>query len=64
MCDINAFVRDGDTETPVLENVDVVTSENGEIRLLNIFGEERSFRGRMIYYNNSEKKMVFAPAGT
>jgi predicted RNA-binding protein len=59
MCDINAFVREGDVETPILENVDVVTTEGDQVRLLNIFGEERTLAGRMVYYNNSEKKMVF-----
>jgi predicted RNA-binding protein len=60
MCDINAFVKEGDGETRILENVDLVTTEGEDVRLQNIFGEERRFKGRMIYYNNSEKKMVFA----
>jgi predicted RNA-binding protein len=62
MCDINAFVKEGDGETRILENVDLVTTEGEDVRLQNIFGEERRFKGRMIYYNNSEKKMVFTPA--
>lgn len=59
MCDIHAFVRNGDVETPVLENVDQVTADGDEFRLMNIFGEERTVKGRLVYYNNSEKKMVF-----
>ena len=62
MCDINAFVKERHGETRILENVDVVTTDGEDVRLQNIFGEERRFKGRMIYYNNSEKKMVFTPA--
>lgn len=61
MCDINAFLREGEGETPILENVDEVTTQGEDIQLRNIFGEERNFKGRMIYYNNSEKKIVFSP---
>ena len=61
MCDINAFLREGEGETPILENVDEVTTQGEDIQLRNIFGEERNFKGRMIYYNNSEKKMVCSP---
>ncbi len=62
MCDINAFVKEGNDETRILENVDLVTTDGEDVRLQNIFGEERRFKGRMVYYNNSEKKMVFTPA--
>ncbi|GBC60291.1 RNA-binding protein [Desulfonema ishimotonii] len=62
MCDINVYLMKSDREELVLENVDQVTTEGKAIRLLNIFGEERTFSGKMIYYNNSEKKMIFEAA--
>ncbi len=62
MCDISAFMMENGREVKLLENVDLVEAENGAIRLLNIFGEEKRFAGRLLAFNNSEKKMVFAAA--
>ena len=41
MCEANAFIiRDGQEEM-LLESVDIVEQENGNIRLVNIFGEQK-----------------------
>ncbi|MDM8536693.1 CooT family nickel-binding protein [Desulfobacterales bacterium HSG17] len=61
MCDINAYIVNNGKEEIILENVDQVVSKDHEINLTNIFGEERTFKADLIYYNNSEKKMVFEP---
>jgi len=61
MCDINAYIMNNGKEEIILENVDQVKSKNHEISLTNIFGEERTLKADLIYYNNSEKKMVFEP---
>jgi predicted RNA-binding protein len=62
MCDINAFILKNGEEVKVMENVDVVTSGSDAFRLQNIFGEETLIEGRMVSFNNSDKKMVFEPA--
>jgi len=62
MCDINAFILKNGEEVKVMENVDVVTSGDGAFRLQNLFGEEMTVEGRMVAFNNSDKKMVFEPA--
>ncbi len=62
MCDINAFVIEDGREVKILENVDVVDQKGDAVRLLNIFGEERTVQGRMVSFNNTEKKMVFETA--
>ncbi|QTA81367.1 Putative RNA-binding domain-containing protein [Desulfonema limicola] len=59
MCDINVYVSSNGKEEIVLENVEQVKSKNHEISLINIFGEQRTFKADFIYYSNSEKKMVF-----
>lgn len=59
MCDINVFVVKNGVEEIVLENVDIIESADGGMRLVNIFGEERTIDARLIHYNNSEKRMVF-----
>ena len=41
MCEASAFiVKDGQEEL-VLESVDVLEQENGTVRLVNIFGEQK-----------------------
>lgn len=41
MCEASAFIlRDGQEEL-VLESVDTLEQENGNIRLVNIFGEQK-----------------------
>ncbi len=61
MCDINAYILKHGEEVKVMENVDVVRSEANAFQLQNIFGEETLVQGRMVAFNNSEKKMVFEP---
>ena len=59
MCDINVFVVKDGVEEKVLENVDLVETITGGVRLVNIFGEEKTINAKMVSYNNSEKRMVF-----
>lgn len=59
MCDINVFVVKDGVEEKVLENVDLVERVADSVRLVNIFGEERTIHGTMVSYNNSDKRMVF-----
>ena len=61
MCDINVFVLKNGTEEKVLENVDLIEEVAGGLRLVNIFGEERTLRARMVLFDNSEKRMLFQP---
>jgi predicted RNA-binding protein len=61
MCDVSVFVvRDG-VEEKVLDNVDLIEESSDGMRLVNIFGEERTLKARMVNYNNSAKRMVFQP---
>lgn len=61
MCDINVFVVKNGSEEKIMENVDIIKAVPGGVQLVNIFGEERIISARLTYYNNSEKRMVFAP---
>jgi predicted RNA-binding protein len=61
MCDINVFVLKNGTEEKVLENVDLIEEVGGGLRLVNIFGEERTLKARMVRFDNSEKRMLFQP---
>jgi predicted RNA-binding protein len=61
MCDINVFIEKNGTEEKVLENVDLIEEVSDGMRLVNIFGEERTLKAKMVRYDNSEKRMVFQP---
>ena len=45
----------------MLENVDIVELNNGEVRLENIFGEQRIVKARFKLYSNTQRKIVFEP---
>jgi len=59
MCDINAYILKNGQEEKVMENVDRVEQVGDKMRLANIFGEIKSLKANITYYDNSEKKMVF-----
>ena len=61
MCDINVFIVNDGVEEKVLENVDLIEEIAGGVHLVNIFGEERTIKAKMVLFNNSEKRMVFQP---
>ena len=60
MCDVTAYLVSHGAEEIILENVEIVEETADGIRLVNIFGEERSLQAKMIRYSNSDKKMVFS----
>jgi predicted RNA-binding protein len=58
MCEAHAFLLQDNTEEMVLENVDEVYVEGQEIRLINIFGEQKRLRARIKSYNSTQRKIV------
>ena len=44
-----------------MESVDVVELEGDEVKLVNIFGEQKTLKAILKRYNNSEGKIVFEP---
>ena len=62
MCEAHAFIIKDGKEEKVLENVDLVELDGDEVRLINIFGEQRILKAKLRLYNNSEGKILFEPA--
>lgn len=60
MCDVTAYLLFNGAEEKILDNVDVVEEISDGIRLINIFGEEKSLNAKMVRYDNSAKKMLLA----
>ena len=60
MCEANAYVIEDDTEQLILESVDLLEPcENGEYRLVNIFGEQRIVPHRLLRMNLVDHKILF-----
>jgi predicted RNA-binding protein len=58
MCEANAFLLKDGQEEMILDNVDEVEVEGDQIRLVNIFGEQRTLKARIMGYNNREGKVL------
>lgn len=58
MCEAHAYVLADGKEEKLLENVDELDVAGDEIRLVNIFGEQKIIRARIKSYNNAERKIL------
>ena len=58
MCEAHAYVLENGKERMVLESVDRVELEDGDVKLISIFGEQKILRARLKSYNSSEGKIL------
>ena len=58
MCEANAFLLKEGIESQVMENVDQLDVEGDEIRLINIFGEQKKIKARIVSYNSSDSRIL------
>jgi predicted RNA-binding protein len=61
MCEAHAFMLQEGKEEKVLENVDEVYVEGEEVRMINIFGEQKILKAKIKSYNNSQGRIVLEP---
>ena len=61
MCDLKAYVRNNDREELVLESVNLIRSEGGEVFLRNLFGEEKRVRGEVREVSLAKNRVVLEP---
>jgi predicted RNA-binding protein len=61
MCEAHAFMLEDGKEKLVLEHVDLVEFVGDQAKLVNIFGEQKTIKGKLKTYNNTERKIVFEP---
>lgn len=47
MCEASAYIIKDGKEELILESVDVLESEDGEITMVNIFGEQKRIKARI-----------------
>jgi len=61
MCEAPAFILQDEREVKLLESVDELEVEGDEIRLINIFGEQKILKARVKGYSGSGRKILLEP---
>jgi predicted RNA-binding protein len=59
MCEAHAFIFKNGQEEKLLESVDIVEMEADEVKLTNIFGEQKIIKARLKRYDNRKGKILF-----
>ncbi len=62
MCDLKAYVKRQDREDMILEAVNLVRTEGGEVILRNLFGEEKRVRGEIREVSLVKNRVVIEKA--
>ena len=61
MCEAAAyFLKDGQEEL-ILESVDQLETNNGEVKLVNIFGEQKEFKAKIKLLSLVDHKIILEP---
>ncbi len=58
MCDIKAYVRKNDREELLLESVNLIRQEKGEVIVRNLFGEEKKVRGEVREVSLAKSRLI------
>jgi len=61
MCEAHAFILNNDKEEMILENVDQVDVNGDEVRMINIFGEQKIIKARIKSYNGTKNSIILEP---
>jgi predicted RNA-binding protein len=61
MCEAAVYFIKDEEEELIIESVDCLKSEEGRIRLVNLFGEERIVRGRIKALSLVNHKILLEP---
>ncbi|MBF0552539.1 MAG: CooT family nickel-binding protein [Deltaproteobacteria bacterium] len=58
MCEANAYLIKNGREEKILESVDVVETEDGKLRLVSIFGEQKVMDAKIKRMSLVEHKII------
>jgi len=61
MCDLKAYVLNNGKEELLLESVNNVRSEGGEVVLRNLFGEEKRVKGEVREVSLVKNRVIVVP---
>lgn len=58
MCESNVYILKEGNEELVLENVDFLENEKDQVRMINLFGEEKTIRARVRTLSLVDHKII------
>ena len=61
MCEATAYLLKDGQEELLLESVDQLESDNGEVKMVNIFGERKELKGKIKLFSLVDHKIVLEP---
>jgi predicted RNA-binding protein len=61
MCEANAYLIENDKETLLMEAVDKIEPDEGGIRLISIFGEQKFIKGQIRSLSLVDHKVYITP---
>ncbi len=61
MCEANAYLKEADKETLLMEAVDKVEPDENGIRLVSIFGDQKFIKGRILSLSLVDHKVFIQP---
>ena len=60
VCESNVYIKKGDKEETVLEDVEILKPEGDVYYIANVYGEEKRIKARLVSVNFTEHKVIFA----
>jgi len=61
MCESTVYILKNGTEEMFFEHVDALENDNGEIKLVDVFGESKKIRGTITRFSLIEHKILLEP---
>ena len=61
MCESNAYVIKDGAEEPIFEGVDILEERDGQVRMVNLFGEEHIIQARIKMLSLVDHKIILEP---
>ena len=61
MCESNAYILKDGGEELVLESVDVLEDQEGQVKLISMFGEEQTVKARVKTLSLIDHKIILEP---
>jgi predicted RNA-binding protein len=61
MCESNAYILKDGGEELVLESVDVLEDQEGQVKLISMFGEEHTVKARVKTLSLVDHKIILEP---
>lgn len=61
MCEAAAYLLKEGREELVLENIDLIECEEDQIKLVNIFGEQKKLKAKIKVFSLADHKIILEP---